>query len=187
MDTPALSHVPGLVIQVKHTAHLSAETRTVIHDLLNLTFSGDFSDDDWDHALGGLHTLTYLEGRLVGHAALVQRAFLWGDLPRRVGYLEAMAVHPDCQRRGIGRVIMERINQQVAWSYDLGALSASDEGLGLYLSCGWAVWEGPLRVMTASGLRDTPEDEGGVLVYVPSGMVDLTLPLTCEIRSGDVW
>ncbi|GGO35628.1 aminoglycoside 2'-N-acetyltransferase [Deinococcus humi] len=179
--------LPSLVLRVAHTAELSPDIRAIIRELLDLTFDSDFNDDDWDHALGGLHTLAFLEERLVGHAALVQRAFLLGEVPQRVGYLEAMGIHPDCQRQGIGRAIMERINHQVAWGYDFGALSTSAAGLGLYRSCAWEVWQGPLSVMTSLGLRATPEEEDGVLVYAPAGGVDLHLSLTCEFRRGDVW
>lgn len=182
---PSLPLSPAL--SVRHTAHLSARTRAALRDLLGTVYGDDFSADDWDHALGGLHTLAHLEGRLVGHAALVQRAFVVGDLPRRVGYLEAMGVHPAVQRRGIGGAILRRVNLQVRRGYGFGALSASDEGLGLYRAGGWEVWRGPLGVMTPGGRVATPEEEGGVLVYAPAGHPDLTLPLTCDFRSGDVW
>lgn len=98
-----------------------------------------------------------------------------------------MGVHPALQRRGIGRAILRRVNLQVARAYDFGALSASDEGLGLYRAEGWAVWPGPLGVMTPGGTVPTPEEAGGILVYAPAGDLDLTLPLTCDLRSGDVW
>ncbi|WP_104992197.1 GNAT family N-acetyltransferase [Deinococcus sp. NW-56] len=178
---------PGLSLRGRHTAHLPGGTRAALRELLDLVYEGDFSSDDWDHALGGLHTLAWLDGRLVGHAALVGRAFLLGDTPRRVGYLEAMGVHPAAQRRGIGRAILRRVNLQVARGYDLGALSSSDEGLALYRAGGWAVWRGPLGVMTPGGIVPTPEEAGGVLVYAPAGNLNLTLPLTCDFRGGDVW
>ncbi|MDL2344457.1 GNAT family N-acetyltransferase [Deinococcus sp. MIMF12] len=178
---------PGLSLRVRHTAFLPGSTRAALRELLNAVYGDSFSDDDWDHALGGLHTLARLEGQLVGHAAVVQRAFLVGDAPRRVGYLEAMGVHPAVQRRGIGRAMLRRVNLQVTRAYDLGALSASDEGLGLYRAGGWAVWRGPLGVMTPGGVVPTPEEAGGVLVYAPAGELHPHLPLTCDFRSGDVW
>lgn len=181
------SGLPPLSLTVRHTAHLPEATRAALRDLLGTVYGDDFSGDDWDHALGGLHTLAFLEGRLVGHAALVGRAFLVGDTPRRVGYLEAMGVHPEVQRRGIGAAILRRVNRQVARGYDFGALSASDEGFGLYRAGGWEVWRGPLAVLTPGGVVPTPEEAGGVLVYAPAGGLDLDLPLTCDFRSGDVW
>ncbi|MPY65973.1 GNAT family N-acetyltransferase [Deinococcus sp. SDU3-2] len=181
----------GWVTEVRHTADLSAPTRRAVRELLAAAYGEDFSDDDWDHALGGLHTLAWLGGRLIGHAALVQRTLLVGDAPRRVGYLEAMAVHPAWQRRGVGRTLLRQVNAQVTRAYDFGALSTSDEGLGLYQAGGWRVWRGPLRVMTPAGVRETPEEGGGVLVYAPAGTLDAAqeegAPLTCEFRRGDVW
>ncbi|WP_240319516.1 GNAT family N-acetyltransferase [Deinococcus wulumuqiensis] len=177
----------ALTLRVRHTAHLPGAGRAALRELLDTVYGGDFSGEDWDHALGGLHTLAFLEGRLVGHAALVGRALLVGSEPRRAGYLEAMGVHPAVQRRGIGRAILRRVNRQVARGYDFGALSASDEGLGLYRAEGWEVWRGPLAVLTPGGLVPTPEEAGGVLVYAPAGELDLSQSLTCDFRSGDVW
>ncbi|MBB5235076.1 hypothetical protein [Deinococcus budaensis] len=86
---------PVLSLRVRHTAYLPGTARAALRALLG----DDFSEDDWDHALGGLHTLAWLEGQLVGHAALVQRTLLVGDTPRRVGYLEAVG---GCTRRCSG-------------------------------------------------------------------------------------
>lgn len=47
-----------------------------------------------------------------------------------VGYVEALAVRPDARRRG-GRVTAA-VEQIVERAYDVGALSASDEGAALY-------------------------------------------------------
>ena len=37
------------------TAALGRDTRTAIRALLDAAFDGDFTDDDWAHALGGTH------------------------------------------------------------------------------------------------------------------------------------
>ncbi len=176
-----------LSISVQHTADLPDTTRTALRTFLENVYDGDFADEDWDHALGGLHTLAFLEGRLVGHAAVVQRTFVIGDQARRVGYLEAMGVHPDLQRSGVGRAMMDRVNAQVTKGYDFGALSASEQGFGLYRASGWVVWQGALRVMTLNGTHHTPEDAGSVLVYDDSGRLNLHEPLISDYRSGDVW
>ena len=80
------------------TADLTAAQRTEIRDLLDLAFVGSFDDDDWDHALGGLHFLVEQRGAIIAHAAVVRRSFLYGQRAYRCGYVEAVAVHPD--RRG---------------------------------------------------------------------------------------
>ena len=43
------------------------------------SFAGDFDDEDWSHALGGVHVLARRDGELVGHAhARFSRAHVWG-------------------------------------------------------------------------------------------------------------
>ena len=60
------------------TAELGLERLAAVRCLLEVAFEGDFSDEDWDHALGGWHVLvTADDGALVAHsggpAALVRR------------------------------------------------------------------------------------------------------------------
>ncbi|MDF2830596.1 MAG: aminoglycoside N-acetyltransferase AAC(2)-Ib, partial [Mycobacterium sp.] len=33
----------------------------------------DFTDADWEHALGGMHALIFRHGALIAHGAVVQR------------------------------------------------------------------------------------------------------------------
>lgn len=175
-----------ITYRVCHTADLNAGQRTELQALLDLVYEGDFAPEDWDHALGGLHTLAELNGQIIAHASVVQRAVLLGDQPRRIGYLEAMGVHPHWQRRGIGRALMAFVNAQIERAYDFGLLSPSEEGLGLYASCGWETWRGELRTFTPDGVLALPDEE--VMVYRVNGLpTDLTQPLTCDYRSGDAW
>jgi aminoglycoside 2'-N-acetyltransferase I len=55
-------------------------------------FKGEFSEDDWDHALGGMHALVHYHGALIAHAAVVQRRLISRGTPLRAGYLEGVAV-----------------------------------------------------------------------------------------------
>ena len=175
--------IDDVIFDVRHTFQLIPEERTILRTLLDLVYDGDFSPEDWDHALGGLHTLAWREGRLIGHAAVVQRAVLVGHEPYRAGYLEAMGVHPDWQRQGIGRELMQRVNEQIERGYDFGLLSPSDEGRPLYAAMGWVDWRGELRSFTPTGITVTPDEE--IMAYgAPSKVWQA---LTCDYRSGDVW
>lgn len=40
-----------------HTADLDGATLEAARALLDVVFEGDFSDRDWEHALGGVHAL----------------------------------------------------------------------------------------------------------------------------------
>jgi len=67
-------------LRVAHAASLGAARA-----LLEEVFRGNLSDDDWEHALGGVHALVWEDGELVGHAALVQRRLLHGGRALRTG------------------------------------------------------------------------------------------------------
>src|SRR4051794_19289499 len=48
-----------------------------------------FTEDDWQHGLGGMHFLLDVAGRLVAHASVVEREIHIDGRPFRTGYMEA--------------------------------------------------------------------------------------------------
>src|SRR5689334_4757251 len=78
-----------------HTADLDNETRDSARQLLIDAFEGRFGDDDWEHALGGMHALVYHHGALIAHAAVVLRRLQYDGTPLRTGYVEGVAVRED--------------------------------------------------------------------------------------------
>jgi aminoglycoside 2'-N-acetyltransferase I len=174
-------------IAVRHTADLDDATRSAVRALLDEAFDGDFGDHDWAHALGGAHALVHDGGRLVGHGSVVPRELRHGGRVLRAGYVEAVAVAPDRRRQGVGKLVMDALEEVVRAVYDLGALSASEDGAGLYAARGWLLWEGPTSVRTAEGTRRTPEDDGSVFVLSGAVPLDRRGELTCDWREGDVW
>jgi aminoglycoside 2'-N-acetyltransferase I len=167
------------------TAALAPRQLRAIRSLLEVAFDGDFGASDWDHSLGGVHVLARQEDTVVGHAAVVQRHLAAGMRALRVGYVEALAVHPRWRRRGIGDQIMVRVERVIRRAYDLGALSASDQALPLYERRGWVPWRGELSALTPNGVIRTPEET--VHVLVGELAVDLHAELMCDWREGDVW
>ncbi|MET0389378.1 MAG: GNAT family N-acetyltransferase [Polyangiales bacterium] len=178
-----------LRLDVRHTAQLEPALLQHLRRLLDDVYDGDFSDDDWDHALGGLHVLAWSAAELVGHAALVQRQLVQGERPLRAGYVEAMAVLEAQQRRGIGTRLMLELERVIAAAYDLGALSASEEGVALYVRRGWLPWRGPTAVILPTGTERTPDEDGGIYVFshARGPRLDLDAELACDYRRGDVW
>jgi aminoglycoside 2'-N-acetyltransferase I len=172
---------------VRRTADLDDAALSAIRGLLDEAFDGDFSDQDWQHALGGVHALVHDEGRLVGHGSVVRRQLLHGGRRLRTGYVEAVAVAPDRRRQGIATAVMEALETVVRADHDLGALSASADGAGLYAARGWLLWAGPTSVLTAEGTRRTPEDDGSVYVLPGPVPLDPRGELTCDWREEDVW
>ena len=174
------------MLRTAHTAELTGAELAVIRALLDAAFAGELHDDDWEHGLGGVHAMVTEEGRLVGHGAVVLRRLLHDGRSLRAGYVELVAVAPDRRRRGIASAVMAAL-ELYAPGFQLLALSASDDGVRLYESRGWQRWRGPTSVLTADGVRRTPDDDGSVYVLPGSVPLDLDAALTCGWRDGDVW
>jgi aminoglycoside 2'-N-acetyltransferase I len=170
-----------------HTADLDGETLHSAHQLLIDAFEGDFSEDDWEHTLGGMHALICDHGALIAHAAVVLRRLMYRGAPLRTGYIEGVAVREDWREQGLGTALMDGAEQVIRGAYQLGALSPSEPARQLYLNRGWIQWKGPTSVLAPAGSTRTPDDDGAVFVLPVDVKLDPTADLACDWRSGDVW
>jgi aminoglycoside 2'-N-acetyltransferase I len=191
--------------ELLHTALVDGPTRREIRGFLDEAFGGEFGDDDWENALGGLHVVLRDGGELVGHASVVQRRLVHDGRALRTGYVEAVAVRPDRRRgvegqrllggregaelvrRGVGSALMLSVERAVTAAYELGALSATEEALPFYAARGWQRWSGPTGTFGPAGVRLTPEEDGGVHLLPVGVRLDPGLPLLCDWRNGDCW
>ena len=146
-----------------------------------------FTDDDWDHAVGGLHFVLELDGEVVAHASVVERDLHVDGHPLRTGYVEAVATASHRQGSGLGSLVMEDVTSYITDTFELGALGTGRQRF--YERLGWVTWTGPASVRTATGTRRTPDDDGYIMVLpTPSSPpLDLASPISCEWRPGDVW
>jgi aminoglycoside 2'-N-acetyltransferase I len=173
------------MVRTAHTADLDAATLAAARALLEDVFDGELTGEDWEHCLGGVHALAYEGEELVGHAAVVQRRLRYDGRALRTGYVEGVGVHRDHRRRGHADAMMDTLERIVRRAYDVGALGATDEALALYAKHGWRAWEGPLSAITPAGLVPTPDEAGAILVLTDT--LDLTRPLACDWREGELW
>ncbi|MEV4738811.1 GNAT family N-acetyltransferase [Streptomyces sp. NPDC049555] len=176
-------------IRSAHTCDLTAAELDAVRSLLDTAFD-DFTDDDWDHTVGGMHALVLDEdGAVLAHGSLVQRRLLHAGRALRTGYVEGVAVRADRRRRGHASAVMATLERVLRdGAYELGALGASDEAVPLYTGRGWQPWQGPLSVLAPTGLYRMPEEAGGIFVLPVNGTrVDTAGELTCDWRPGDVW
>lgn len=150
-------------------------------------FDGDFTDADWEHALGGMHALVWRHGAIIAHGAVVQRRLLHQGRALRAGYVEAVAVRADCRGQGLAAAVMDAVEQVLRGAYEVGALSSSDAGRTLYDARGWQRWRGETSVLAPSGVTRTHDDDGSVYVWPVTAQLDLDGGLTCDWRDGDVW
>ncbi|MBV9722444.1 MAG: aminoglycoside 2'-N-acetyltransferase, partial [Mycobacterium sp.] len=70
-------HTQVHTARLVHTADLETEARQRAYDMLSAAFAGEFTDADWDHALGGMHALIWHHGAIIAHGAVVQRRLLY--------------------------------------------------------------------------------------------------------------
>ncbi len=174
-------------LRTGHTADLTAEELAAARSLLYDVFGDELEESDWEHALGGVHALVWEGDELIGHASVVMRRMLHDGRALRCGYVEAVAVRADHQRRGHGGTLMEAVERVIHGAYDLGALGGTEEGAPLYLRRGWQVWQGPLFALTPDGVVRTADVDGWVYVLQSSAPLDLSGELRCDWRDGDVW
>jgi len=170
------------------TAELGLERLAAVRCLLEVAFEGDFSDEDWDHALGGWHALvTADDGALVAHTAVVPRRLYVADRHFRSGYVEAVGTAPSRQGTGVGSLAMEAIGELLARHFELGALATGR--WSFYERLGWERWRGPTFARDGDEVLRTAEDDDAVMVlrFGPSADIELTAALTCEARPGDDW
>ncbi len=158
----------------------------MLRELLERAFD-DFTEDDWEHGLGGMHFLAEVDGRIVAHASVVERELQAGGRPLRTGYVEAVATDPADQGRGFGTQVLEAAGAYIRDRFELGALGTG--AFHFYERLGWLRWEGPLFVRTDDGSVRTPDEDGYVLVLATrsSPPLDRTAALSCDWRPGDVW
>ena len=177
-----------------HAASTDAVPSGVLSDLrifldgaFDTSFEAAFTDDDWDHTLGGMHVWVTEPGRVISHASLVERTLVCSGKTLQVGYVEAVATSAPDRRRGHGTSVMRRIGELIRERYCLGALSTGVHSF--YESLGWERWRGPTFVAGTGGPVRTPDDDDDVMILrAPrSPQLDLQGDIICDWRSGDVW
>jgi aminoglycoside 2'-N-acetyltransferase I len=174
-------------VRTAHTADLDKATLGAARALLDDVFAGDMTDDDWEHALGGVHALVWEGGELVGHASVVQRRLLHGGRALRAGYVEGVGVSERRRGRGHGAALMDALERVIRAAYDLGGLGATDAAAEFYTARGWLRWEGPTSALTPAGVERTADDDGAIYVLPVAVRLDPAGPLVCDWRDGDVW
>jgi aminoglycoside 2'-N-acetyltransferase I len=172
-----------------HTSDLDTETLRNAHRMVTDAFAEwtEFTDDDWEHAIGGMHALIVHRGALLAHGSVVQRRMLYRNTALRCGYVEGVAVRADARGEGLGQAVMDALEQVIRGAYQLGALSASPAGERLYRPRGWLPWRGPTSAIGPEGPVRTASDGGGVFVLPVEVEMNPDDGLACDWRNGDLW
>lgn len=174
-------------VRIAHTADLDLAELRAARGLLDAAFEGDFDDDDWEHGLGGMHVLVSDERGLAAHGSVIQRRARYRKRWLRVGYVEAVGVRADVRRQGLGGRVLAEVERIIDRAYDLGALSASDDGAHLYAARGWQLWAGRVCALGPRGVVRLRDEEDCTYVRpAAAGSLDLKRKLVFDWRDGDV-
>ena len=173
-----------------HSAATHALSQSLLHELrtlLDTAFEGDFSDEDWRHAVGGVHVWVSDASGVISHGSLVERTLVCSGHVLRVGYVEAVATAHAHRRKGYGAAILNRLGELIREGYPLGALSTGTHVF--YETLGWELWRGPTFVDDPGGRQRTPDDDDDIMILRTPRSPDLDLDgeIVCDWRPGDVW
>jgi aminoglycoside 2'-N-acetyltransferase I len=180
---------PPTSIRVVPSATLSAAEWSALTELCEAAFNEPWGDY-WQSIGPGVHVLAEdPEGGILAHAAIVDRLLYPGDAVLRSGYVEAVAVAPEMQRRGLGTRVMDMINRMIDARYELGGLGTGSHDF--YRPLGWLTWQGPTWIRERDGrLERSPDEDGDIMVRLTPATppdLDLTSPLAVDWRPGEVW
>ena len=143
----------GVRLRRLSTAELTPAEIDAIRAMLVAAFGDDederFTDDDWEHAVGGVHVVLDVDGEIVTHASVVERELRVDGRPLRTGYVEAVATAPAWQGRGYGTTVMRDV---IAATSATGSSSARSGRAATGSTNGSAGGRGPVR--PASGCPD---------------------------------
>jgi aminoglycoside 2'-N-acetyltransferase I len=169
------------------TADVPAGVLAEVRRLLDAAFDGDFTDEDWEHTVGGVHVVVDDAGEVVAHASVVPRVLEVAGRPFATGYLEGVATVPARQGEGLGSLATAEVTAYLRTAFELGALSTGSPAF--YERFGWQRWRGPTYVRRAGRLVRTEDEDDGVMVlcFDTSAGIDLAAPISCEGRAGDDW
>jgi aminoglycoside 2'-N-acetyltransferase I len=179
-----------VTVVTRRSDELSAAETAALRELFHAAWSegsNGFTEEDWEHARGGVHFIIEAGGAIVAHASVVERELHAGVHRLATGYVEAVATWPGRQRQGHGSAVMRKVDDHIDRTFQLGALAT---GIPAFFErLGWVGWRGPTFVRTSSGLVRTAEEDGQVFVRLTptSPELDFSAPISCDWRPGDVW
>lgn len=176
-----VSGKPSILRAATHelSSHQITELKQFLHD----AFDGEFSDEDFEHCVGGVHFLLMVEGTLIGHASVIERALRIDTTELRIGYLEAMAIAELSRGKGWGSHLLTSVNDYIRLQFGAGALSTGDNSF--YTHAGWQTWHGPSHIIRDQQWFASPEEDGGIMTLDIEG--SRMEPIAIEHRAGDAW
>lgn len=168
------------------TVSLNERLAEQLRPFLVKVFGVGFDNAAWANTLGGENIILKVNGQLVGHAAMVERAIEVDDRKYNVKYVEAVAIDPKYQGQQLGHALIGIVNFKIHQSQKLGFLATSS--VRFYRSLKWQEWQGSSFTRDSKGLT-SPSSPRGRIMYLPALqlLLDKTKEITIDSRPGDVW
>ena len=175
----------SLLVQQVGSIYLN-QNALEIAKLLEDSYEGDFSEQDWQHTFGGARFIGTLDEQIVAHAAVVPREVLINELPRTIGYLEGVAVSSKFQGQRLGSQLLQYVSDFCRSNYEVSMLSTDE--FDFYGKFGWQRFKGTSGVMQDSVRSLTPEEDDGLMYLAGNSSESIEISTAyCDWREGDCW
>ena len=178
-------------LRTAQTDELEPERFDEVTALCEAAFGEPFAPV-WERVGPGLHVVAEVDGRVVGHAMIVDRPVYVGGADGvealDAGYVENVATLPDARGRGHGAAVMREVGRILGEEYAIGALATGSNDF--YAKLGWETWRGPTWIRMADGERvRSAEHDGQVMVLRTGRTPDLRLeePIAIDWRPEEPW
>ncbi len=148
-------------VQLLTTGDVPAVLLRKVRTLLLDAFDGGFSEDDWEHALGGWHAIVTEAGQPIAHAAVTPRIMQIGGRTFRCGYVEAVGTDPLARRSRHGSRAVKAVMDVIRQEFEVGVLSTSRQAF--YERLGWERWQGPSFVIRDGEKVRTEQEDDGIM------------------------
>jgi len=178
---------PAWTIEEVNTADLLSADLFGIRHLMNAAFGDRFSEEDWDHVLGGRHFIVReSKGTIISHAVVIHRTVTVSGEELATGYVEGVATQPEFQGKGLATAVMRAVAEFIGERFQLGALSGIRD---FYEKLGWQRWLGMTWCRNGEDFSRTAQEDGGIFVLPTQSTppLDLNGDIAVEWREGDAW
>jgi len=177
----------NLVITFQMTDSLTKEQAQEIDTVDHLAFCPDGveGEDSIEWAMSSTwHVLGRLEGKLVSQIGILDRTIRAGGQSLTIAGVGGVATHPEYQRRGFARLLMEAAVDQMRQrgpsnSYDFAMLFCDTTMIPYYTKRGYGLVPNPVYILQ-SGKRVLFDDNKMVLPLSgkpwPDGEIDVNGP-----------
>ncbi len=142
---------PGepLEILIKLENKLDLEERTQLDQLDKVAFHDEEPDDGYDWLAAEIHFIGKINGKIISNVGILKREITVDGHKMTVGGIGGVATHPDWQRRGFARLLLEKADDHLRQNnseFQFGMLFCEKKMVDYYGKSGWVKIDNPLFI-----------------------------------------